>query len=105
MKGQTPPLTIEAAPDGAVVAVRVIPRAGRDTLAGVRQGALLIRLAAAPVDGTANEALTRFLADRLDVPRRAVTILSGVRARDKRVQIADVTAAEVARRLAAARLS
>lgn len=79
----------------------MIPRAGRDAIAGVRQGALLVRLAAAPVDGAANEALVRVLADGLDLPRRSVTIVSGERARDKRVRIAGLTAAVLNERLSA----
>jgi uncharacterized protein YggU (UPF0235/DUF167 family) len=54
----------------------------------VREGALLVRLAAAPVDGAANDALVRMLAEALDVARSRVTILSGERSRDKRVHCA-----------------
>jgi uncharacterized protein (TIGR00251 family) len=88
-------------PDGIVVAVRVVPRAGRDEVAGVRHGALLVRLAAAPVEGAANDALVRLLADRLGVPRRAITIVAGARARQKRVRIAGLDAAAFRERLAA----
>jgi uncharacterized protein YggU (UPF0235/DUF167 family) len=48
-------------------------------------GALRIRLAAAPVDGAANAALLRFLADALDVPRSRLTIVSGEASRRKRI--------------------
>ena len=48
---------ISDAPDGAILTVKVIPRAGRTAIAGARDNALLIRLAAAPVDGAANAAL------------------------------------------------
>ncbi len=92
-------LKVEDGPAGAVLPVRVIPRAGRNTIAGVRLGALLVRLAAAPVDGAANEALVRVLADGLDLPRRSVTIVSGERARDKRVRIAGLAAAALNERL------
>ena len=71
----------------ARLTVRVTPRAGRSAVAGVRDGILLVKLAAAPVDGAANDALVAFLADALDVPRRQVTIVSGETSRDKRVQI------------------
>jgi hypothetical protein len=67
----------------------------------VRQGALLVRLGAAPVDGAANDALVRLLAESLDVPRRAVRLVSGERARQKRVRIAGLTAAAAAARLSA----
>ena len=56
----------------------------------------LIRLAAPPVDGAANDALIAFLATTFGVPRRAISILSGDRGRQKRVAIAGATAEAVA---------
>lgn len=50
-------------------------------------GVLRIRLQAPPVDGAANEALVRFLADELGVPRRSVTIVSGFGARTKLIEV------------------
>jgi uncharacterized protein (TIGR00251 family) len=79
----------------AVLDIRVIPRARRNSVDGMRAGAFLIRLAAPPVDGAANEALLAFLADVLDVPRRNLAIVSGEKSRDKRVRIEGL-AAEVA---------
>jgi uncharacterized protein (TIGR00251 family) len=70
-----------------VVAVRVIPRSPRSRVDGLRGDAVLIRLAAPPVEGAANEALVAFLSDVLDLPRRNITIVSGERSRDKRVRI------------------
>jgi len=83
--------------------VRVVPRAGRTALAGERDGALLVRLAAAPIEGAANEVLVAALARALDLPKRAITLLSGEHGRDKRLLIAGTTAGAIARRLAAAR--
>ena len=80
-----------------IVAVRVIPRARKTEIAGTRDGALLVRLAAPPVEGAANDALIAFLAGRLAVPRRAVRIVSGGRGRQKRVAVAGVTAAQALR--------
>jgi uncharacterized protein (TIGR00251 family) len=71
--------------------VRVIPRARRTECAGFRDDALVIRLAAPPVEGAANDALIEFLSAQLHVPRRAVRILSGDRGRRKRVTIEGVT--------------
>jgi len=53
----------------------------------------VVRLAAPPVEGAANDALIDLLAERLSVPRRAIRIVSGERGRQKRVAIAGVTAA------------
>jgi uncharacterized protein (TIGR00251 family) len=76
---------------GVAFAVRVLPRSGRTAVAGVRGDALLVRLAAAPVDGAANEALTAFIADLFDCPRSAVSLTSGEKSRDKRVAIDGIT--------------
>ena len=53
----------------------------------MRGGALLVRLNAAPVDGAANAELIEVLSDVFDVPKRAVSIVSGERNRQKRVRI------------------
>lgn len=86
-------------PAGVTVAVRVVPRAGRTGVAGTRGDALLVRLAAAPVDGAANEALVAYLASVFDRPKRDITIVSGHTSRDKRVAIAGLPLTEIAARL------
>ena len=73
--------------DDVVLDIRVIPRAGRTALAGTRDGALLVRLAAAPVEGEANGKLIAFLAELLDLPKRNITITAGEKSRLKRVRI------------------
>jgi len=75
--------------------VRVVPRAGRSGIAGVRDGALLVRLAAAPVDGAANAELIEVLAKALDLPKRSIQIVSGDRSRSKRVRVAGMDAQSV----------
>ena len=77
------------------VKVRVVPRAGRTTISGMRGDALLVRLAAAPVDGAANEALISVLAGALGCPRRSLTIVAGERSRDKRIAVEGMTRSEV----------
>ena len=84
---------------GVEIDVRVIPRARKTQPAGTRDDALLVRLAAPPVDGAANDALIAFLAEALDVPRRAVRVVSGERSRHKRVAVAGVTAGRIRERL------
>ena len=78
-------------PGGVILSVRVIPRAKKTEIAGARDDALLVRVAAPPVEGAANDALVDLLADRLGVPRSAIRIVSGERGRHKRVAIAAVT--------------
>ena len=88
-------------PGETILLVRVIPRARRSELSGVRNGALLVRLSAAPVDGAANEALRTLLAGVLGVPLRGVAIVSGERSREKRVRVSGLTPAALRQRLAA----
>jgi uncharacterized protein (TIGR00251 family) len=85
---------IRQAGDGIEIDVRVVPRARKTEHSGTRSGALLVRLAAPPVEGAANEALIAFLAELLGVPRRNVSIVSGERGRAKRVRITGVTVAD-----------
>ena len=73
----------------------MIPRSPRSRVDGMRGAAVLIRLAAPPVDGAANDALIAFLSSALHVPRRAVHIVSGDRGRQKRVAIAGVTQEQI----------
>lgn len=96
-----PPLPLAPSPNGVSFAVRVIPRAGRTGVAGLRGDALLVRLAAPPVDGAANDALVAFLARALACPKRDVVIVAGHASRDKRVAVGGLTADTVARRLSA----
>jgi uncharacterized protein len=82
-----------------VIAVRVIPRSPRTRIDGMRGDAFLIRLAAPPVEGAANEALVAFLAEHLDLPRRNIRIVSGDRSRDKRVAVTGLDPETIAARL------
>jgi uncharacterized protein (TIGR00251 family) len=75
--------------------VRVQPRASKDEIAGVIEGALKIRLQAPAVENRANEALVEFLAHLLKTPKSAVRILGGERSRTKRVEIRGVTKQQV----------
>ena len=80
----------EKRPVEATLDIRVIPRSPRSSVDGMRGAAILVRLAAPPVDGAANDALIAFLSAALDIPRRQITIVSGERSRDKRVRIAGI---------------
>jgi len=82
-----------------VLSVRVIPRARTSAFGGMRGGEIVVRLAAPPVEGAANEALLDFLSDALEIPRRAIRILSGERSRRKRVAVVGMTLEQVLGRL------
>jgi uncharacterized protein (TIGR00251 family) len=82
-----------------LIHVRVIPRARRTELAGRRGDAILVRLAAPPVDGAANDALIAFLSERLGIPHRRIALARGATARDKTIAIDGLPPGEIARRL------
>jgi uncharacterized protein len=73
--------------------VRLQPRAKRDEIVGERGGAVVIRVAAPPVDGKANAALCAFVAARAGVPRSAVNVVRGRTSRDKIVRVEGVESA------------
>jgi uncharacterized protein (TIGR00251 family) len=94
---------VVAATGGVRLTLHVQPRASRTEVAGRHGDALKMRLAAPPVDGAANEELVRFLAERLKVPRSAVTLVSGAGSRRKVVVVAGVTLEKAEERLAGQR--
>lgn len=65
--------------------VQVTPRSSRTSVGGTREGALVVRVTASPVEGAANEAVLRALAGALGVPRADVVIEWGRRGRRKLV--------------------
>jgi len=84
---------------GITLRVRVQPRASRAGLAGEREGALVVRLTAPPVEGAANEALSRFLGRMLGVAPSAVRVLSGGTGRNKVVSVSGLDAATAREKL------
>jgi hypothetical protein len=82
--------------EGAVIfSVRAQPRASKDEIAGVKEGALKVRLRAPALEGRANEALCEYLAELLKTPKAAVRILSGHHSRSKRVEVRGVTEQQI----------
>jgi uncharacterized protein (TIGR00251 family) len=79
--------------------VRVSPGASRTELVGRHGDAWKVRVSAPPEDGRANDAVLTLLADRLDLPRRSLEIVSGHGGRDKVVRMAGIERAESERRL------
>jgi uncharacterized protein len=69
------------------IMVRLQARARSDELVGIRDGALLVRVCAPPVDGRANRALCRLIARRAGVAVSRVTIVRGERSRDKLIRV------------------
>lgn len=77
--------------DGITFNVKVIPRAQRDEIVGVEGDAVKIRLNAPPVEGRANDALVKFLAEVLRIPRAQIEIVRGETSRHKVVRVRGVS--------------
>jgi uncharacterized protein (TIGR00251 family) len=73
--------------DSAFLSVKVQPRASANSIEGALGKELRIKIAALPVDSAANDALIRFLADCLDIPRSRIEILRGGASRHKLIRI------------------
>ena len=81
--------------DALVFEVRVAPRASRNRIVGVQDGALKVALTAPPVDGAANEALRKMLAKAFGVSKSSIEIVRGDRARTKLLRVQGVDLAKL----------
>ncbi|KZD20949.1 DUF167 domain-containing protein [Tardiphaga robiniae] len=80
------------ATDGVSIAVRVMPRGGRDDIDGIEtmangRSVVKVRVRAIAEGGEANRAVTELLAKRLGVPKRDVRVLSGTTSRVKQIAV------------------
>ncbi len=73
--------------DAITLVLHIQPGAKQTCVAGLHGEALKIRLAAPPIEGRANEALLRFIADRFGVPLRSVELKQGGQSRHKVVKV------------------
>lgn len=79
---------LSGAPGAWRIRIAAQPGAARSEVVGEHDGCLKLRVAAPPTDGRANEAIVRFLAERLGVPARSVRLVAGHAARRKLVEVA-----------------
>lgn len=86
-----------AVPGGVRLAVQIQPNAKKTEVVGVLDEALKIKLAAQPIEGKANEALVKWLAGALEVPRSAVTLTHGQTNKKKLLVVQGVTLEQVTR--------
>jgi uncharacterized protein (TIGR00251 family) len=90
---------VRPVPSGSRLSLRVRPRARQSAIDGVRDGRLLVRVTAPPVDRAANDAVIALLSETLAVPRRAIRIVSGETGRNKIVDIEGIAVGDVAARI------
>lgn len=86
-------------PDGAVIKIKVQPRASKSRIAGVLGDALKITLTAPPVDGAANAACIEFFSTLLNLSKSKVEIISGHTGRTKLVKFYGINSAEVKKKI------
>lgn len=83
--------------EGVYLKLRVQPRASRNGLDGVLEGALKIRLTAPPVEGEANRAVAAFLSKLLGISKNSITIAAGLRSKNKKVCIRGLAIKDIER--------
>ena len=81
------------------IAIKAIPNAPRNQVVGWLGDALKIKVHAPALEGRANDELRDVLADALGLPRRAVTVISGEKSRQKRLRIDGLDLDEIRARL------
>ncbi len=91
--------SIHDSPAGVTFAVKLHPRAKKNTITGELGDALKVSLTAPPIDGRANAACIEFFAKLLEVPRSSVTIASGQTSRQKVIRVVGLSTEEVGERV------
>jgi len=77
--------------DGRIIFdIKVVPGSSRTVIAGIYNGMLKVRLAAAPEKGKANQALIELLAEKFNIPKNSVAILSGQTSKIKKISVPDL---------------
>jgi hypothetical protein len=79
--------------------LHVTPGAREDVLAGWQGDSLRVKIRARPEKGRANEAVLRFLAGRLSLPRFRLALVRGATSRDKLIEVEGLSEAELRARL------
>lgn len=77
--------------DGRIIFdIKVVPGSSKTVIAGIYNGMLKVRLAAAPEKGKANQALIELLAEKFNIPKNSIAILSGQTSKIKKISIPDM---------------
>ena len=79
--------------------LRIVPNAKRNEVTGEHGDAVKIKVAAPAIEGKANEALLEFIAEKLGLHRRNLTLIAGGKSRDKLIEIGGLDATEARGRL------
>ena len=90
-------MDVKETPSGVSFTVRVLPRSSRSEIVGVSEGALRVKLTAPPVEGAANEALVKFLSEKLHIAKSRIEIVSGQSSRTKTVAVQGISKEDLSR--------
>ena len=93
------PTYLRAQPGGALLSVKVQPRASANAIGTEQGGELKVKVTAPPVDSAANEALVRFLAEELGCPRNRVELVRGLTSKHKVIKLHGISPEEATARL------
>ena len=94
------PLDSDKMKEAAItLTIHLQPRASRDGIDGLHGDALKVKVTAPPLEGRANKALKKLLAEQLGLPPSQIEIITGQRSREKRLRISGISRAEVERAL------
>lgn len=83
-------------PEGVLIPVRAQPKASREAVVGVHDGAVKVAVFDPPEKGKANRAIEAVIADWLEVPKSTVSVVQGETSRNKAVLVRGKTVAELA---------
>ncbi len=86
-------------PDGLALRIKAVPRAAKNEIQGLHDGALKIRLTTPPVDGKANQALMKFLSKTLNIPKAQIELAQGETSRLKTLRINGISKNELIGRI------
>jgi uncharacterized protein (TIGR00251 family) len=90
---------INETPEGLAIRIRAVPRASKNEIQGIYDGALKIRLTTPPVDGKANQALIKFLSKTLKISKAQIELAQGETSRHKTVHISGLTKPQLLERV------
>lgn len=84
---KTEDLQVRVTATGLEIRLHVQPRGKRSEVSGIHNGALKVKVTAPPVDDAANRAIVEFFSDQLGISKSALRIISGLKSRDKTLQV------------------
>ncbi|MFQ3549817.1 MAG: DUF167 domain-containing protein [Armatimonadota bacterium] len=81
--------------EDTILRLHVTPRSSRNEIIGFKEDVLYIKITAPPVDGSANSAIIKFLAESLKIKKNQIELISGEKSREKRVRISMLSKSKV----------